>query len=358
MNNKKIGMIFGGFYPLHNGHMNLIDKAYLQCDKLIIVNSTTNSRSIDSEKEIGIPNRPITPEIQIQWLSEELSDYENIVIKSLDEDAHGIPENPNGWKQWSSLVKWAFFNYEEDIPTHIFTADPQYKDNINKYFPTMECVVVEKEVDICATTIRSDIYKYWEFLPRSVKRYYTRRIVITGTESCGKTTLCNMLAHKFNTNKVSEYGREYVLSNHIDERYLKSSDYSNIAEQHYKNIHNESCNSNKILIIDTDAIVTQYYHKLYNGCHENIDVTKTIELMNIKLLPDLYLCLDDDVKWVDDGLRNNGTERERELCKALFKNIFDGCRILRVPVSYISGNYENRYNSCVKILSELLSGGK
>ena len=38
-----------------------------------------------------------------------------------------------------------------------------------------------------------------------------KKIVVTGPESTGKSTLCEQLAKKYNTTWVPEYAREYLL---------------------------------------------------------------------------------------------------------------------------------------------------
>ena len=47
----------------------------------------------------------------------------------------------------------------------------------------------------------------------------TRRIVITGPESTGKSTLCEMLAQHYNTAWVPEYAREYLLKHGVTYTY-------------------------------------------------------------------------------------------------------------------------------------------
>ena len=59
--------------------------------------------------------------------------------------------------------------------------------------------------------------------------------------------------------------------------------------------------------------------------------------------------LENDVKWVDDGLRKNGSDDERNkgkkiLAELLEKHNIDG------KVKMISGNYEERLNKALKII--------
>lgn len=52
-----------------------------------------------------------------------------------------------------------------------------------------------------------DNYKYWDFIPNIAKEYFVKKVVIVGTESCGKSTLVHNIALYYNTNYIKEYGR-------------------------------------------------------------------------------------------------------------------------------------------------------
>ena len=46
-----------------------------------------------------------------------------------------------------------------------------------------------------AGEIRRNLYDYWSLLPHTVQSFFVKRIAFVGTESTGKTTLAQMLAH-------------------------------------------------------------------------------------------------------------------------------------------------------------------
>lgn len=51
---------------------------------------------------------------------------------------------------------------------------------------------------------------FWDFLPECVRPEYVRRVVVTGPESTGKTTLARRLAEQLATAWVPEYARAFL----------------------------------------------------------------------------------------------------------------------------------------------------
>jgi hypothetical protein len=62
---------------------------------------------------------------------------------------------------------------------------------------------------ISGTAVRSNPLGCWDFLEPPVRAWYAKRICLVGAESTGKTTLAQMLAERYQTVWVPEYGREY-----------------------------------------------------------------------------------------------------------------------------------------------------
>ena len=77
------------------------------------------------------------------------------------------------------------------------------------YCPESEVIYFDRrEVPISSTEIRFDPYKQWDYLPPVCRPYYAKRVLIVGGESTGKSTPVQNLALAYNTNYVSEVGRE------------------------------------------------------------------------------------------------------------------------------------------------------
>lgn len=336
-----LGVIVGKFLPLHTGHINFINKCSTKVDKLIVVLCYSDKNS-EICKDNGIPEIKKTD--QLRWLHTIYQDIEHIEIRSIDES--NIPVYPDGWKEYIKLVK-------EVVPEKIdymFSSEPAYDEHYKKLLPEAEHIIVDpdrKDMGISATMVRSDPFKYWEFIPSVVRPFFVKKIVIVGTESCGKTTLTKFLAKAFNTSWVEEYGRNYIFEEcGGSEDNLVYEDYIKIA-MHHKKLEEEAIrSSNKVVFIDTEAIVTQFYCKLYEG-KEDPAISEIIQRQEY----DLWIYLHNDVKWVDDGLRKNGSQEDREKGKKILFELLERYSIFKNMVT-VRGNYEERLEKVIKLVRE------
>ena len=111
--------------------------------------------------------------------------------------------------------------------------------------------------------------------------------------------------------------------------------------------------SNKVLLIDTDSLITLYYYELGFGMNEEEDIAFKNVAEGISKLNnyDLYVFLEPDVAWVQDGTRTYGEQEVREANNAKLKKLFDENGINYVCVS---GDYETRYNKVRDMVMELI----
>lgn len=171
-------------------------------------------------------------------------------------------------------------------------------------------------------------------------------IFITG--NCAKSTLTIFLAKMFNTSWVEEYGRLYCENEMCgDESLLSFDDYGIIASNRFYDEQQAVKTANKVLFVDTDAFITQYYCEMYEGKkHPLVDAYIDQEEY------DVILHLSNEVKWVDDGLRINS---DREKSSIIFDKLLKDYDINNHKgYNYIQGNYHQRLNESVKIVKEYL----
>lgn len=337
----KTGVIIGKFLPLHLGHINFINRSSTKTDKLIVVVCHSN-RDKQLCEDYKIPE--ITAGDRLRWLHTIYQDLGHIEIRSLDESA--IPAYPEGWTEFAGLLKTIV---PEKID-YIFSGEREYDRFFKELLPEAEHIMIDpdrKEHNISGTEIRKNPYKNWEYLPSVVRPFFCKKVVLIGTESCGKTTLTKFLAKAFNTSWAEEYGRNYVYEEcGGSEDNLKYEDYIKIA-MHQKKLEDEAVrHSNKIVFIDTEALVTQFYCKLYEG-REDPAIDEIIRRQNY----DLWLYLENDVRWVGDGLRKNGSEEERLTGKAVLSDLLKKHNITD-KIKFISGNYEERLDKAIKTIRE------
>ena len=126
------------------------------------------------------------------------------------------------------------------------------------------------------------------------------KIVITGPESSGKTTLFEQLRTLSGFNFIPEYSRTYLEK--IDRPY-HYNDILQIAKQYVKEL--EILNKNRLSVIsDTDLLTLQIWCEYkFQKCHPFI-------IENIKLNPpDLYLICSPNIPWEFDPQRENPKDR-------------------------------------------------
>jgi NadR type nicotinamide-nucleotide adenylyltransferase len=131
-----------------------------------------------------------------------------------------------------------------------------------------------------------------------------RRIVVSGSESTGKTTLARRLAEWLGTAWVPEYSRTYA---ELKAEPLDSTDVEPIARGTVAAVADgERAARGGVLVLDTDLASTLVYARHY------YDIAPPwIDAEWRAHPPALYLLCHPDVPWVPDGVRDQPRERER-----------------------------------------------
>ena len=135
----------------------------------------------------------------------------------------------------------------------------------------------------------------------------TRTICLHGPESTGKSTLAPLLAAYFAAEVVPEYGRSFC------ETYgttLTMDDLVDIAETHDAMTVAALARADTHLILDTDPLMTAVWADMLFGARDPW-------FAQWDRTADLYLLLDIDIPWVDDGTRMFGGDAERQRFFAL-----------------------------------------
>lgn len=339
----KVGVFPLKALPLHRGHIMAILRASTMCEKLYVVVSDNPEETkvlCEGIKYISLHER-------LKWLSKEFQDLKHISIVALDET--GIPVFPNGWEQWSELLKSLLPEYFDVI----YGNEESYRDGHAKYFPNVDYITIDpdrKEVPISGTEIRKNPIKNWEYLSGASRQFFCKKILVVGTESCGKSTLTKMLAKAFYTSWSEELGRYYA------ERYLggneqsfSKADFERICWLQYEQDLKAQETANKVCFHDTDALITGFYLNQYLG--EESDFINTF---SDKQEYDLIFIMKPDVKWVADGSRwlseQNIRDANHNLLFDMYKKMKPTTNIIEV-----GGSYDERFTTCVNIVNELLN---
>lgn len=343
---KSIGVVFGKFYPLHTGHIYLIQRACSQVDELHVILCHDEPRDKDLFVNSSMSQQPTVSD-RLRWLLQTFKYQKNIHIHSFDEQ--GIEPYPHGWEVWSEGMK-GFLKKHNIHPSFIYSGEANDAPRYKKYLG-IETILIDPErtfMNISGNQIRQAPFRYWDYIPTEVKPFFVRKVAILGGESSGKSTLVNKLANIFNTTSAWEFGRDYVFS-HLggDEMALQYSDYDKIALGHAQYIDFAVKYANKVAFIDTDFITTQAFCKRYEG-KEHPFVQALIDEYRF----DLVILLENNTPWVADGLRSLGSEKDRQVFQSLLIEMLKKNNVEFVHVD--SPDYDTRFLTCISLVQQLL----
>lgn len=320
---NKIGLVLGSFAPLHNGHLSLINFGLSNCDTLYVL--------LCSHDKEDIPG-----EVRYNWLKEEFKGIDKIKIihKDTSHMENTSVSNVDISRVWSVYLKELF----PDMNV-IFTSE-KYGDYVAE-FMNIEHIQYDQQrltTPISSTMIRKKPLTYWEYLPKSVRPYYTKKVCIVGTESTGKSTMTKLLSDFYGVPQAREMGREIC----DDTKTCDIEMLNAIIEAQAVEITDNL--GDKILFSDTDSLTTICYGKfLFN----QIPSTNTKEIEEINNF-DIYLFLWNDVPFVDDGSRM-GEPKRSEFHNLLYETFKDK------NVYYIKGtDFEERFNKCVDVIDKFI----
>jgi NadR type nicotinamide-nucleotide adenylyltransferase len=165
--------------------------------------------------------------------------------------------------------------------------------------------------------------------------------VLAGAESTGKTTLAERLAAHYGTVWVPEHARSYLEARGGR---FDVSDITRIAVEHAASEDAALCHARRLIVCDTDALVTSVYAELYFGT-----VPPVVARLADERPADLTLLLDVDVPWVDDGFRD--LPHLRAELDALFRRALERRKLSFVR---ISGDFGERWRAAVAAIDGVL----
>ena len=142
------------------------------------------------------------------------------------------------------------------------------------------------------------------------------KIIVTGPESSGKTTLCKALSKHYNLPFTKEFAREYLTD--LGKNYLQE-DLLKIATRQLEN-EQLIINNQQISLHDTDLITLKIWSDYkYGNC--NNWILEQIEKQKVENR--FYLLCKPDLKWDYDPLRENPTNRNEllEIYKQELENL-------------------------------------
>lgn len=166
------------------------------------------------------------------------------------------------------------------------------------------------------------------------------RVVLTGSESTGKTALATRLAEHYRAPLVPEFVRGYFERKGSA---LELGDHGPIARGQMALEDEASASGAPLIVQDTDLLSTVVYCEHYFGrCPEWI-----VEAAAARR-PDLYLLCATDVAWVADGVRDRGHMREE------MQRLFHGAVLASgAPSVTIYGDWPERLERAIDAIDRL-----
>ena len=170
------------------------------------------------------------------------------------------------------------------------------------------------------------------------------RVVLTGSESTGKSTLAATLAAHYDAELVPEFVRGYA---EAKAGIIDFEDHGPIARGQMALEDEHLSRATNLIVQDTDLLSTVVYCDHYFG-----HCPQWIREAAASRRPDLYLLCEIDVEWVHDGVRDRG--HMREAMQELFR---DAVRDTGIATAVITGDWSERLQRAVDAIDALVLAG-
>ena len=373
LSGKRVGIVFGSFAPLHQGHLDLIMRAKKENDGGCIVIVCGYN---------GDKGEPLMPHSKrYRYVREFFADDDLIAVYAINDDEINANRYPNGWNEWLTEfnniwekavepeVHVEVFPHYVDWPHRVwYVGDKNYYDDLIERHETPILVDRVSDNPICATMIRENPIKHWDKITFPFRRIFSHNILICGTASEGKTILTQDLGKYFNAPYSYEWARDYMRESCVSDWELDGADYMAFLEGQY-NLNKQLINSpanHGVFFADSDAMVTKMYAEYYakdDQCALTLGEYRKIAMMADELTRksrwDKIFLVAPHGRFVDDHERfmaHSGMKEREELFELLCRNIKESGNWEKVTI--LKGNYYENFMEVVKYVRELIVRGE
>lgn len=360
MSKESIAIVFGTFAPMHKGHIDLIQRAKRENNKVVVVASGYKD---DRGDTIGL-----NLQRRFRYIRETFHNDDLVKVVKLDET--NLPPMPDGWSEW--LYKLGQATEIESIATQIskngtrvgesdteivfYVSELDYAGELNsRGFKTK---YGSRNFGISATAIRDNPAKYWNFIARPFRRHFSKQVLIVGSASNGKTTLARDLGRYYSAPVSYEYSRHYQQKYNVRDDELQAKDYTNLLTGQYKQTQSliDSNENRGLVIADTNSTVTKAYYDYYLDMPKDTNdaFNRLYQLTASEEKWDAVIFIKPTGTYVNDGYRD--MTMADDVIRNEFSDYLD-CLITtnhpNVSVYYIDGDYIGNYAKAIEIIDTI-----
>ena len=346
---EKVAVVFGTFAPLHQGHIDLIQRAKRQCDRVCVIVSGYKG---DRGEEVGLPLQK-----RFRYIREGFSNDELTQIYKLDET--DLPRYPLGWEPWLKAALETIQYNEAREELIFFVGEKTYQEELEAR--GFQAHLQERQFGISGTLIRENPSKYWKYIAQPFRRQFTKKVLIMGSASNGKTTLAKDLARFYDAPVSLEYAREYQIKNNVRDDELTPKDYYYLLLGQYDQTSKliDSSANRGLVIADTNSLVTKGYYDYYMEVEgPETSMTDTFDNLFVSILAkekwDLILFVQPIGSYVNDGFRDM-TMADDEIRNS-FSNHLDHLRhqyLADIPTAYLGQDYLWNYEEAKRVIDTI-----
>ena len=346
---ERVAVVFGTFAPLHQGHIDLIQRAKRQCDRVCVIVSGYKG---DRGEEVGLPLQK-----RFRYIREGFSNDELTQIYKLDETE--LPRYPLGWEPWLKTALETIQYNEAREELIFFVGEKTYQEELEAR--GFQAHLQERQFGISGTLIRENPSKYWKYIAQPFRRQFTKKVLIMGSASNGKTTLAKDLARFYDAPVSLEYAREYQIKNNVRDDELTPKDYYYLLLGQYDQTSKliDSSANRGLVIADTNSLVTKGYYDYYMEVEgPETSMTDTFDNLFVSILAkekwDLILFVQPIGSYVNDGFRDM-TMADDEIRNS-FSNHLDHLRhqyLADIPTAYLGQDYLGNYEEAKRVIDTI-----
>jgi len=362
---NRIGICFGGFCPLHQGHMDVIMKAKKETDICYVIVCGYDNEPRGWEINLNLDER-------YKLISKFFKDDEQIRVRYINDTKLGIDESmsDHNWEVWTNEVKRLIvedlqseYYFNQECKRIFYVAESFYKTSIEKNcYWADEVIYISKLNPVSGTQVRKNPVKYWNKITEPFKPYLCKNILVIGTASEGKSTLVRDISKYFDIPYAAEFGRTYMEEKGIDDTKLTYREFYDFLHGQLSScIENINKSKNGVFISDTDNTVTlmyalayvedpaininkEDYNKLYKTA---LDLKKYIKWDHIFIFPPSKNFVDDGCRYMKQASiieRNKNFNKLQKLVNEFYPEI---------SKTYLNGSFLENFNEVKNYINSL-----